>query len=126
MFGKPSDNELNRENEKLKKKVEDLERLITAHNDKLRKDAFDDVRNSSFSIDFDAMNVCSVERMVKSTLDTVTIIGHIKDEGKVSADGKTMWSEQVIREWTLYCSHDEHERLVARFNEWKAQKGKSE
>lgn len=81
-----------------------------------------DVATSSFSVDFEEMNAFSIERMEKNG-GVITVIGHSADQTTWDTSGNATTVTDV-KEWSLYCSHDEHEKLVAEFNAYKKAKGK--
>lgn len=57
-----------------------------------------------FSLDFDTMDVFSIERVMDGH-KAKTIVGHfVKGE---------------VKEWVLYASAKEHNRLIAEFELWK-------
>lgn len=60
-------------------------------------------------IDFDEINVFSIERInSQNDHDSVTIIGHIMND--------------MTKEWKLYISLEQHNELVKKFRKWKASK----
>jgi hypothetical protein len=92
----------------LNKQVDNLElnlRLKQNEIDNLNvyiKAQTDEVRNEKVSFDFKAVKAFSVERL-KNEKGTVTVIGYIL--------------KGAVKEWYLYCSSDQHERLVKEFEE---------
>lgn len=107
--------------EKLEQRVRELEQTIDDHNKGVTTKAREDVAKSTFSLNFDTMNVFSIERLVGSDqYRAQTIIGYFRTDTSVQ-DG-IVTTNQHIHEWTLNCSQAEHERLVAEFNVWKAKK----
>lgn len=107
--------------EKLEQRVRELEQTIDDHNKGVTTKARDDVASSTFSLNFDTMNVFSIERLVGSDhYRAQTVIGYFREDSSIS-DGVLVTNKHV-HEWTLNCSQAEHERLVAEFNVWKAKK----
>jgi hypothetical protein len=92
----------------LTQKVETLEydlRLKQNEIDNLNlyiKGQTDEVRNEKVSFDFKAVKAFSVERLTNEK-SAVTVIGYIL--------------KGAVKEWYLYCSSDQHERLVKEFEE---------
>jgi hypothetical protein len=79
------------------------------------------------AIDFLQMQVVSIERAVKPIqVDgenfsiLVTIIGHIVRERSDNA------SKAELREWTLHCNQEHHEKLVEEFNDFIKRRNKGE
>ena len=88
-------------NTELQTKVDDLQLEL----DNLKKKISAEAATASMIIDFNNIDVFSVERNVKDGV-AITIIGHWlldKDGVKNSA------------EWVLYCSPETHEKIVAEF-----------
>lgn len=71
---------------------------------------------ATYAVDFQAMNAFSVERMWDNGTQK-TVIGYMLTE-PVSVTEGTTTTKDVVREWTLYCSHAEHQRLVEEFNQY--------
>lgn len=67
----------------------------------------------SFNFNDENLNVFSVER-----LDMPYVAG-VPSSGERTNIGYTMLGENktvIIKEWTLYCSREDHNKLVAEFN----------
>ena len=67
----------------------------------------------SFNFNDENLNVFSVER-----LDMPYVAG-VPSSGERTIIGYTMLGENktvIIKEWTLYCSREDHNKLVAEFN----------
>ena len=120
----------NKLDKQLDKETDDLHRLISrlkADNDNLQRQ-LQEIRSrenqeyskASYSVDWTAMNAFSVER-IREGGGFKTLIGYMMSEPAVTTENDITYKD-VVREWTLYCSHEEHQRLVAEFNEWKADK----
>ena len=107
--------------EDLKKENKDLKYA----NDAYKKRLDTEMSNASFAIDWDTMKVFSVERMWENGLPK-TILGYMLSEPVITTEGEgeqRVTYKDIVREWTLYCSAEKHEELVAQFTEWKG-KGK--
>ena len=98
--------DLRNENEKLK-----------VDNNAYKKRIDGEFSNASFAIDWDAMKVFSVERNFGFN-GPVTILGYMLSEPATHTEG-TVTFKDVVREWTLHCSAETHEKLVKEFTEWK-------
>jgi hypothetical protein len=105
------------ENVKLQQRVNELDHKIKQYQERLEGD----FAKASFSVDWNAMNVFSIERNNNGHDGYKTILGYMLSEPYTTSDG-SITSTDVVREWTLYCSHQEHERLVVEFNEYRASK----
>lgn len=70
-------------------------------------------RNSTFTFDFKTINAFSVERNIHDGRPC-TIIGYLLPKETVK-DGE-ITNTDVVREWYLYCSAEQHEQLVNQFN----------
>lgn len=103
------------ENVKLQQKINELEFKVEKYEKRLEGE----FAKASFSIDWNTLNVFSIERNIcnEGTQNHITIIGYMLAE---PIDSDTF--KDVVCEWTLYCSHEEHQRLVAEFNLYKAEK----
>jgi hypothetical protein len=102
--------------EDLKKENEKLAYANKVYRERLEGE----MSKATFSIDWKTMNAFSIERgWENGTLKTT--IGHILQEPIVVTEGEVT-TKDVVREWILYCSAAEHERLVAEFNEYKSKK----
>jgi len=105
------------ENIRLQQRVNELE-----HQNKLYQERLEsEFAKASFSVDWNAMNVFSIERNNTGNDSYKTILGYMLSEPYTTNEG-SVTSTDVVREWTLYCSHQEHERLVAEFNEYRNSK----
>jgi hypothetical protein len=111
----------------LEKQIQDLkkenEKLAFA-NDAYRKRLVGEMENASVSIDWDAMKVFSVERMWDNGIPK-TVLGYMLSEPMVTTSGEgieRVTEKEIVREWTLYCSAEKHEKLVEEFNAWKGKK----
>jgi len=105
------------ENVKLQQKINHLEDQLKQYRERLEGD----FAKASFSVDWAAMNVFSIERNMAGVDGTKTILGYMMAEPVTTIEDNVTYKD-VVREWTLYCSHDEHQRLVAEFNEYKKTK----
>ena len=102
---------LQRENEELKRRLNLYEDAVANYKKKLEGE----FASASFSIDWKSINAFSIERNLDSNNMPKTIVGFMLSEPVVFTDG-TGTEKDIVREWTFYCSHEEHERLVADFN----------
>jgi proteasome assembly chaperone (PAC2) family protein len=84
----------------LKVELEDLKN----ENKRLKDVIKGEISNATFSINWKVMNAFSIERNYDHR-SIKTIIGYFVNN--------------VVHEWSLYCSADEHERLVKEFNAYK-------
>ena len=91
----------------LEGKIKDLEEKLDIFRSK------EDTTQQDFSIDFNKMDVFSIERNGDKH-QPCTIIGHFMHQ----ADGTKTTSE-----WYLYCSPTTHTRLVKEFNDSKGTNG---
>lgn len=119
---KERNEEVNSEVASLKENVRILEERIRAMNAEKEDTLVKEMANASFAINWDSMKAFSVERMREGAV-TKTIIGYILEEPVVVSEDNVT-TKDVVREWTLYCSIETHEKLVAEFNEWKKGKKK--
>lgn len=106
--------------EKLQSEKNDLERRLRAYEDTLaayKKRVDSEYAEASFSVDWKTMNAFSIERNPDSSGIPKTIIGFMLGEPVVFTDGNVT-EKDIVREWTFYCSHAEHQRLVAEFNKY--------
>jgi hypothetical protein len=107
------------ENVALQQKINLLENKLAAYESRLEGD----YASASYSLDWATMNAFSIERSkcMDGTQNHKTIIGYMMAEPVTTIEDNVTYKD-VVREWTLYCSHDEHQRLVAEFNEYKKTK----
>lgn len=106
------------ENVKLQQKINSLEFQL----EKYQKRLDTEFASASFSVDWKTMNAFSIERNISVTGEAPkTIIGYMMEEPVTTIEDNVTYKD-VVREWSLYCSHQEHERLVAEFNEYKKTK----
>ena len=108
----------------LKVELEDLKKeneKLKYANDAYRKRLESEMANASYSINWETMNVFSVERTWENGLPK-TVLGYLLAEPVVYTEGddQRVTHKDVVREWTLYCSAEKHEQLVQEFNAWKA------
>jgi hypothetical protein len=105
------------ENVKLQQKINHLEDQLKQYRERLEGD----FAKASFSVDWATMNVFSIERNMAGADGTKTILGYMMAEPFTTVENDVTYKD-VVREWTLYCSHEEHQRLVAEFNEYRNSK----
>jgi hypothetical protein len=102
--------------EDLKKQIETLRSL----NEQFKKRIDGEFSTASFAIDWDAMQVFSIERNMSCGY-AHTILGYMLSEPVIHTEEKITYKD-VVREWHLYCSAEKHEELVKEFNVWKGKK----
>ncbi len=95
--------------ELLENEIKNLKAFIASLEDKARK--------CTFTFDFNAVNAFSVERNWNNG-KVCTVIGYTIDEQTIHDGGKIL-DKQIVKEWYLYCSEEQHEKLVEEFNEHK-------
>ena len=112
----------------LKVELEDLKKendRLKFANDAYQKRLIGEMETASVAIDWDAMKVFSVERVWDNGIPK-TILGYMLSEPAVHTEGEggepRVTYKDIVREWNLYCSAEEHEQLVKEFNEWKGKK----
>jgi hypothetical protein len=98
MFGKVK--KLKQELAVANERIKILEKNIKDQKDLYNNAQEEDINDSTFVIDFNAVNAFSIERLNKG--QAVTVIGFIAPNGDT-------------RQWYLYCSHEEHNRLAEEF-----------
>ena len=108
------------------KQIEDIKSRAAAdaisNYPKESENQFNDIENAikarsecppSFNFNDETLNVFSVER-----LDMPYVAG-VPSSGERTNIGYAMLGENntvIIKEWTLYCSREDHNKLVAEFN----------
>lgn len=126
MFNLFNNKQLDEEIDKLeatyKKKIDQLNRQIKDLHQQIADSKNGDVATSSFAINFDVMRVFAIERNIHSNM-ACTIVGHFVAEPVAFTDGNVA-DKDVTREWYMYCSQQQHEKLVAEFEAYKARKAK--
>ena len=103
------------------KELEDENQRLEYAN-KAYKDRLDDeYSKASYALDWEKMNAFSIERMMEHGIPK-TVIGYITQEPLITTSGndenQIITEKDIVREWTLYCSHEEHQRLVKEFNDY--------
>ena len=104
--------------EELEKENEKLSYANTVYKARLETE----MATAPFAINWSIMNAFSIERQWENGSHR-TIIGYMLQEPVVVTEG-AVTTKDVVREWTLYCSATEHERLVNEFNEFNKGKKK--
>lgn len=107
------DHKLENDNIALQRQVENLQAQVEMY--RLRLEG--EYAEARYSVDWAAINAFSIERIIEGTTQK-TIIGHILSEPTVTTEGagdQRVTYKDIVREWTLYCSHKEHQRLVEEF-----------
>lgn len=90
--------ELQREILRLKDSLEEAQRVVA--------DVKAEISNCDFSFDFANINAFSIERNFDNNLP-VTVIGYLTND------------KNETKEWYLYCSTEQHQKLVEQFNRIK-------
>jgi hypothetical protein len=101
----------------LQKRVSELETEVKQFQKVLDK-INADVPASSFAFDFSTVKVFSIERNFNDNRP-VTIIGYFLPEARVVENDNGVITNDVVREWFLYCSQEQHEKLVEEFRKSK-------
>jgi hypothetical protein len=70
-------------------------------------------QNLSVAIDFNKIDAFSVERNIGDNNRRCTVIGYLQPS-KTTADG-VVTKISTTQEWVLYCSAEQHEKLVKEF-----------
>ena len=94
--------------ERVKNELTAAQRLIDTVNKTMR--------DVSFSFDFEKMDAFSIERMAKDNLPC-TVIGYLLSKHEVKDGIETRGTS--VKEWYLYCSDKQHEKLVKDFEEYR-------
>lgn len=84
---------------------------LEAKNETLRK-FMSATRNSAVTIDWKVMNAFSVERIARDG-EVYTIVGYL-----LQNDYEDDKKQSLVKEWTLYCSDDQHETLCREFQSY--------
>lgn len=103
--------------QELQKKVDEQEQKIKNFEEILDK-INADIPASSFAFDFDTVKVFSIERNVNQN-KPVTIIGYFLPEARVVENDNGVITNDIVREWYLYCNQEQHEKLVEEFRKSK-------
>lgn len=81
--------------------------------DELDEAIFNDQTESSYAVDFDGMQVVSIERLQRNSYQpAVTVLGFLKNK------------TDCVGEWYLHCSQETHEQIVEDFKQYLKSKGK--
>lgn len=123
-FGNKLDKKLDEEIDNLTRDNRALEREnanLVARIKELKDRIDGEYSTAKYAVDWREMNAFSVERVMENGAPK-TIIGYILAEPVVSTDSDNVTYKDVVREWTLYCSHEEHQRLVDQFEQYKKDK----
>ena len=117
----------NKKVRELQREVERLEQLVNAHEvaynelaaiyDKRNKDLDDASRELPVTLNFDAINAFSVERLMQNN-KPVTVIGYFVNE-RIPDDNRIV-TVQKVKEWYLYCNDKVHKDIVKQFNDYMA------
>ena len=85
---------------KLKNEIDNLKIVIAEYADRMEKQ----YATADYSINWHQMEPFSIERMLVNGV-AKTVLGYLDQGGN-------------IKEWTLYCSHDMHQKLVEEFRQY--------
>lgn len=122
MFNLFNNKQLDEEIDKLentyKTTIDHLNKQIKDLHQQIANSKNGDVATSSFAIDFNVMRVFAIERNIHNNT-VCTIVGHFVAEPVAFTDGNVA-DKDVTREWYMYCSQQQHEKLVAEFEAYKA------
>lgn len=91
--------------ESLQKEVDQLQKRLNT--------AYTETCDSDFVFNFDAVKAFSVERNWHDNRPC-TIIGYVLQE-PVTMTEDNVTTKDVVREWYLYCSKEQHAKLVEQF-----------
>lgn len=117
MFWKCMSLKHSEENDKLRKEIIELQAECERYNqyiDQLKQDKKDLVEREKIKnscqvvINFETMNVFSIERMQDRNLVWRTIIGYFIEN----------CGEKKVKEWTLYITPEQHEALCNEFKDF--------
>lgn len=95
-----------------KSKCKTLEDRVRQLEDQINT-IYHETANEDFVFDFSAVNVFSLERNWKD-LRPCTIVGYTLSEPYTETEGSVQ-TKEVVREWYLYCSKEQHAKLVEQF-----------
>lgn len=95
-----------------KRKCEDLEDRVKQLEDQINT-ICRETKNEDFVFDFSAVKVFSVERIWKD-YQPATVVGYIVDEPYSDSNG-IIGTKECVKEWYLYCSKEQHAKLVEQF-----------
>lgn len=97
--------------------LEDQKRILEQTVDALKQEQTTEmtkaIEHFQFSIAFDKLDIFSIERLSKGGNKPHTVIGYFLTHNNGAKE---------VREWVLYTSAKEHNRLVVEFELWKGQK----
>lgn len=106
--------ELLKENQKLR---DQMSQMRLDHMQELNKAVNKDVETAEFAMDFNLCNAFAIERNSKDG-KAVTIVGHFLNDPVAFTDGNVA-NKQSVKEWYMYCSQEQHNKLVDDFNKAK-------
>lgn len=96
-------------NESLRKELQETRKTIKELEEKLKiqikPDLNKELDKASFELDFEKMNVFSIERVIREDR-LITVVGFWNNKGE-------------LVQWYLRCSEAEHERLIGEFRRHK-------
>ena len=89
--------------EDLKQRNQQISDLQQELEDKMEVVYSEEVERCDFEVDFNALNVFSIERVRKNNV-IYTVMGYYKPDGKIG-------------EWNFTCSYTQHQRLAEQFRQ---------
>ena len=101
----------------LSKTIDELNAQIKQMREDAEKAKESDLQTSTFTLNFSAMRVFAIERNLHNG-DVCTIVGHFIAEPVAFSDGNVA-TKDTIHEWYLYCSQEQHEKLIKEFEAYK-------
>lgn len=111
-YKQPEQTEVKVDTVDYKRKAKDLEARVKQLEDQLNT-IYHETTNEDFVFDFDAVNVFSLERNWKDHRPC-SIVGYTISEPYTDSNGSVQ-TKQCVKEWYLYCSKEQHAKLVEQF-----------
>ena len=106
----------------LSKTIDELNAQIKQMREDAEKEKESDLQTSTFALDFNAVRVFAIERNMHNG-SVCTIVGHFIAEPVAFSDGSVA-AKDTVHEWYMYCSQEQHEKLVKEFEQFKSKKSK--
>jgi hypothetical protein len=104
-------NELQAEVDSLKLKLSQNETQLQVKTSQLES-IHHATRDSTVAIDWKTMNAFSIERIYRNN-EVSTVIGYL-----LNNDYEDDKKQSLVKEWTLYCSEAQHEKLCKEFQSY--------
>lgn len=105
------------EKQDLKSKIALLEGKLKWY-EEYNKVLEDSARSAPIGIDFQKLNVFSVERNINQDKLPFTIVGYLIETPYKDDSGMVRYTKQV-KEWFYHCDDERHQQLVKEFEEHK-------